>query len=82
MLDITSGEVTKGRITANDVKPKKWVGVISVVFKPNHRKTFAVVANAVSSMVNLFAYFPDPALDVLIVEYEVVVEDAPRDLKI
>lgn len=67
--DIASAEVfgiparviKTSEVTVSDVQVEKWVGVITVVFNPRHRKTSAKAAEPVSSVVDSSAYFRDPA---------------------
>lgn len=81
MLDTKAREPTTSQRTVSDVQLKKSVGVISDVFKPGHRKTFAVAADAVSSIIDTSTDLQNPAPDVFIVENEIVMEYGPWDLR-
>lgn len=61
---------------------KKWVGVVSVVFKAGHWKTSADAADIVKSEHDACTDFPDAASDIRIVQDGNVEEDCPRDLKV
>lgn len=73
VLDIPVQEVRTAK-TVNDVQVKKWVGVVSVKFKPGRRKVLKEAANDLSSVLDSLADFPDPAADVPIVKDEIIKE--------
>lgn len=57
IFDIPAWEITKAERTTSDLQVKKWVGVVSVVFKPGHRKTFEEAADAISSVLDDSGHF-------------------------
>lgn len=81
MLDTPARETTVAKKKANGKQVKKWVKMVSVTFKHEHRKTLAEKADAVSSVVDSSADCPDPASDVFVVEIEIVKKEAPWDLR-
>lgn len=76
VVNIPSREITTSRRIVSNVRVKRGVGVVSCVFKPGYRKTFAEVAKAVGSVVTHFRDITYPAYDVPSVE----VEDVEGDL--
>lgn len=80
MLDLSAHEITTSRRTAKNVRVEKYVGVVSVFFKPGRRKSMAEAADAINSVVALSADFPDATSDVPIVEDKIVEEDTTWDL--
>lgn len=81
VLYIAARETTTGKRTVSDVDVMRSVGVVSVVFKHGHRKTYAEAANTVSSVVDSSAYFRNPASDVPFVEDEIFEKDLLWDLR-
>lgn len=77
VLDIPYPEMTMPKETASDVQVKKRVTVMSVLFKPGHRKTLVEAADAVSPVLDTFRDYKDPINNVTIVKDEIVEEDAP-----
>lgn len=80
VLGIPAREITTPERTVSGVQVKMCVRVVSVMFKSGHQKKLADAADAVSSGVDLFSDFPDPASDILIVEYVIIEEGSPWDL--
>lgn len=72
MLDIPACKTKTSEKTVSDVEAKRWIGVVSVVFKSEYRKILAERADAVSSVVDSFVDFSDPATDAPIVQNEIV----------
>lgn len=52
-----------------------------MVFNPGHRKISAEAVDAVSSVIDSYADFTDSASDVPIVQYKIVEENSPSDLR-
>lgn len=75
VLGIPGSEIATIRKTASDVRVKKWVGAVSVVFKLAHQNTLAEAADAVSSVAVSPTGFPDPTSVVTIVEDDIFEED-------
>lgn len=71
VLNIPAREIATGKRTANDVQLKKWIGVLSIIFKPVHQKTLEDVTTKISFVIDTSADFRDPASDVPIVEDEI-----------
>lgn len=57
VLDIRAWDIIAGKMTAGDVQVKKWIKVVSVVFRPGHREALMEVADATSSVVDSCANF-------------------------
>lgn len=80
VLDLPACKITSSVRTAKDVRGKKWVEVVSVVFKSGKRKTSAEDVDADSSVVAPSVDFPVPALDVCIAEREIVEGSLPWNI--
>lgn len=81
VLNVSAREITKSKRKASNVQNKKWIGMVFVVFKSRHRKVLGEEADAVSSVVDSSADFPDPAFDVPIIKDEIDEEDSPWDIR-
>lgn len=79
MLDIQACKVSSSERSAGDLQAKRFVRAVTLKFKPEPRQTLEE-ARVVGSAVNGFSSgLPDPSDDVLIVEEEIVEEDALCD---
>lgn len=81
LLNIRARETAVSKRTFSNVKVKKWVRVVSFLFKPGHRKNLTEVPDAVRSFLDSSTDVPDVASDIRIVEDGIVDEDSPWDLR-
>lgn len=68
VLDIPARKITLRRRTASDVQGRKRVGVLFFVFKSGQRETLAETGDAVRSVVESPADFPDVTFGVLVTQ--------------
>lgn len=67
--------------TADNREIMKWVGVMSVVFKPGRRKPFTKATDMVGAAPDTFAVIEDPAANVSTIEEKIFEEEQPQDLR-
>lgn len=81
VLCIPAREVTKVKIKANNVPVNNWLGVSPRLFGPGHWKTMVEAENAVWKLFDSSVDFADLVIDLTVVDNEIILKDAPWELR-